>query len=244
MATAGEYDREGIYVTDARDSAGVGLIVRGTITDDLASSFEKAVGELTGFREVWLDSPGGDVDAAMRMGRTMRNAMALARIAPDSKCLSSCVFVFAGATQRINDGILGIHRPYLLSPEDAALADWQAWYDNLRSRVNAYLREVNVRGELFDEMVQIPPERMRYLSEDEAVTFGLGPIDHVYAEMATNRAASRLGVSRDAYERLSAKADEKCAMYLEQLSDNPSAANKAWSVCREAVLKEGADSLR
>jgi hypothetical protein len=75
---------------------------------------------------VWLDSPGGSIFAAMKIGRLLRRDAMGATIAIKSppvylgQCVSACVLIYAGATHRsFNEYFskLGIHRPYLEVPQ-------------------------------------------------------------------------------------------------------------------------------
>ena len=63
--------------------------------------------------QVYVDSPGGDLDAAMRIGRLLReSAPVTATVAPGAVCVSACVLSLVGATTRIIGGKVAIHRPY------------------------------------------------------------------------------------------------------------------------------------
>lgn len=64
------------------------------------------------FPTVWLDSPGGDVDAAIIAGLFLREIKARTLVVKGS-CASACVLIFVGGVQRILvGGRLGLHRPY------------------------------------------------------------------------------------------------------------------------------------
>src|ERR1700690_3126536 len=58
-----------------------------------------------------IDSPGGDVLAAIDIGRLMRKSHATVAINNNDKCYSACVFVLAVAVDRVVGGAVGIHRP-------------------------------------------------------------------------------------------------------------------------------------
>jgi hypothetical protein len=69
--------------------------------------------------------------------------------------------------------------------------------DNIRS----YFREMNVSERLADDMMIVPPEKIRFLSADELVRYGLVFIDSAAAEAADLREAKKLGISRTEYMR-------------------------------------------
>lgn len=95
-----------------------GVMFEGDITPQAATEFnitlEKIRAEyIDQFIWIDVDSPGGDVAAAMKIGSILRKDPNHAvRIKQPSNCLSSCVFILAGATQRQILGRVGIHRPY------------------------------------------------------------------------------------------------------------------------------------
>lgn len=83
---------------------------------------------------VFLHSPGGGVEASMRLGRMFRKTGVLAVVAridpaqagqgpavhvPGARCFSACVYAFMGAKKRIvpPSSLVGIHRMYFY--EDA-----------------------------------------------------------------------------------------------------------------------------
>src|SRR5690348_3816092 len=59
-----------------------------------------------------VDSPGGDVVAAMQAGRILRRELAHTVVAIDSICASACVFMYLGGVYRTSFGKIGLHRPY------------------------------------------------------------------------------------------------------------------------------------
>ena len=68
---------------------------------------------------VWpveLDSPGGDVEAAMEIGRIFRKERVWVLLPTSAVCFSACVLVLAGSVNRLIFGKVGIHRPYLEVP--------------------------------------------------------------------------------------------------------------------------------
>jgi hypothetical protein len=60
-----------------------------------------------------INSRGGDVSAAMTIGRIFRQETSFLQV--DGVCISACVLVLAGAVERFvkTSFMVGIHRPYL-----------------------------------------------------------------------------------------------------------------------------------
>lgn len=62
---------------------------------------------------VFLDSPGGDLIAAMEIGKTLRRSHAWTIVSNYKECSSACVFILASGVQRnaFEGAKLGLHRP-------------------------------------------------------------------------------------------------------------------------------------
>lgn len=108
-----------------------------------------------------LDSAGGQLVAAVAIGRLLRQMKGVARLAAGSSCLSACVYVLAGAPYRLVQpgATVAVHRPY--DPDDARLPleQRQEKQARLDAFVRAYLKEVNVPPALYDAMLQAPAGR-------------------------------------------------------------------------------------
>jgi len=65
---------------------------------------------------VSLDSDGGDMEAAMEIGRLIRTKRAWTMVAGDrgrdSACASACVLILCAGSHRVSGGRVGIHRPF------------------------------------------------------------------------------------------------------------------------------------
>jgi hypothetical protein len=61
---------------------------------------------------VYLNSPGGDVGVAMKIGRIIRSVDGETLIVAKARCYSSCALIFIAGVERFNIGELGLHRPY------------------------------------------------------------------------------------------------------------------------------------
>jgi len=99
-----------------RTESSVFVDILGTITNQDPKTFENAIEDL-GNRRLYarLDSVGGDVFAAMHIGRLIRKHDGVTIISVPSKCYSSCALLFISGVMRHNLGELGLHRPYQLS---------------------------------------------------------------------------------------------------------------------------------
>lgn len=160
---------------------------------------------------VALDSPGGDVYAAMELGRLLRENRLMAAVPlPPGQCMSSCVFVLAGSIDRNVYGKIGIHRPYSMKTGLIDFEDAQSQYKKTRTDIKNYLNEMNITSSLFDAMERIPPEKMRILTREEVDGFGLDDIDPVEQEVRDANEADLRGISRLEYMRRVSEASQIC----------------------------------
>ncbi|HEY6256479.1 MAG TPA: ATP-dependent Clp protease proteolytic subunit [Xanthobacteraceae bacterium] len=162
---------------------------------------------------IHIDSGGGNVPAAIEIGRLLRSIDAPIQVDPDQVCASACVLVFAGATHRLAYGQIGIHRPYFQTPStDFAVTDVQRWFDTLSRQIRSYLREVNVSERLADDLMAVPPEEMRYLSGEELAAYGLDIVDPVTKEAADLQEARKLGLDRGLYMQRKVLSESLCGV--------------------------------
>jgi len=181
------------------------------------------------FLAVELNSPGGSVDAAMAIGRIVRENEAGAFVNRGAICLSSCVLALAGGSFRSFEGKIGIHRPYLPVPSgDVSAESVKAAYQRTLQEVRAYLREMNVVEGLADAMLRIDPENIRLLSEEELANYGLTPAYPIAQEKYDLQVAKSNGLDRQEYMRRKALAESRCG--------GPTSMG---SNCYRSILKNG-----
>ena len=103
---------------------------------------------------------GGEVFAAMEIGRLLRREAASIHVARGAECSSACVFVLMGATARsVAPGArVGIHRPSLGDARRGALVE------SMAAQVVLYAEQMKVPERIVDDMMAIPADRLRYLT--------------------------------------------------------------------------------
>ena len=179
------------------------------------------------FFQAELNSPGGNVDAALAVGRILRTEGAAAVVNRGAICLSACVLTLAGGSSRSLDGTIGIHRPYFSVPTgDISAPDVRASYQELLGKIRAYLRAMNVVDSLADAMLQINPENMHMLSAVELSQYGLSEIDPVAMETFDLEQAQKYGLDRQEYMRRKSLAEQQCGGAVS-------------TACYQSVLKAG-----
>jgi hypothetical protein len=142
---------------------------------------------------IYFHSPGGYGSAAMQIGRTLRQRSMAAGVARTlrgaeslsalesvgAKCLSACVYALIGATSRtVGPGAaIGVHKPGQVvgrGEERFTTEHVPPIKLSVRMReVAQYIHDMGLDEGLYDALHATPYYRMRYLTRDEIVRFGV-----------------------------------------------------------------------
>jgi hypothetical protein len=169
-----------------------------------------------GLRQVrfFLNSSGGDLDAAMAIGREIRNAKASVWILPIFSCASACVLILAAGIDKFVKGPVVIHRPYMATvPNGMTYEKMRFLHAKTEAAVKKYLLEMNVLPTLYDEMFAIEPQDARRLSAVELTKYRLDQTDAAYEELRDAEMASSLGISKTEYLRRKGRVDSACSRF-------------------------------
>lgn len=208
---------EADLTSDIRDDARFGrvltVVIGGTITRGdrdalLATRDTAATAEL---RMAILGSDGGDLEAAMEMGRYLRSMDFTTVVLPDMVCYSACVFLLAGGLDKKVQGHVGIHRPYFTTGAAGSVAEA---IKAIKTEAEAYFQEMNIPGRLAEDMFSIEPANMRILSETELRDYRLNSKDYSAQEADTIGMVEQLGVSREAYEAFRQDLNYSCQIFM------------------------------
>lgn len=211
--------------------------LRGEITDHDAFSLDQWIQSLPKkgpSPTLEVDSYGGNLKAAIHIGRTLRQYKAMIRLWLPGKCLSACVFILAGAPNRIALGQIGVHRPYSNRTGQVDIGVLQREYTELSQLAKEYLREMNISDELFELMVRTPAEQIRVLSPQEVALFGLNQNDPVYQEWVDSIGAKQYGTSKQEYLRRKVLSNQLCVPILEKTKNY-----EKWNGCEQRVMTTG-----
>lgn len=117
-----------------------------------------------------LNSVGGDLDEAIRIGRLVRHHNLHTFVyGEDHFCSSACFFIWAGGIYRSGDP--SIHRPYLPDGElgKLSIAEANKLYVDLTRKITAYLSEIHIElhlpADFVSVMMSTPPSDAFYLSD-------------------------------------------------------------------------------
>jgi hypothetical protein len=127
--------------------------------------------------QVDVDSQGGELFAALEIGRLLRAEGAAMVVGPGASCVSACVFVLMGARERhiSSDARVGLHRPALHVPQDGgprhARAD--ALVQAMVEALVLYAQQMHVPRTIIDTMMALPPDRIAFLSAAALAAYGI-----------------------------------------------------------------------
>jgi hypothetical protein len=164
-------------------------------------------------RKVDLNSLGGSITDAIKIGRIMRKERLTASVKLANECTSACVLIDAGAVKRLNFGKIGIHQPYFLVPNDAVQPDAVGQsYSIMLKQIRSYLSEMNVSESLADEMLKTLPSDVKYLTHDQQEQFGITFTDPIEREISSLQEAKTLNIDRNEYNRRQALWRRSCSI--------------------------------
>lgn len=157
-----------------------------------------------------LDSPGGDVEEALRIASLVKALHLTTIVKDDSTCASSCFFIFLAGDQHLAIGILdpddpsitskvsgyiGLHRPYIkLNPakRNGSIEAEKRQHDIMQI-MGTYLRNQDVPQRLIDLMMSRPSNDIYWLTQNDINQLG------EYSPGREELLIARCGYSRDMY---------------------------------------------
>lgn len=164
--------------------------------------------------EVLLNSDGGNLEAAIKIGRVLRAVDAATNII--GKCYGSCALIFIAGVHRFFDfyqAELGLYRPYNVSaPQSREALEQQV--PAMLASLRKYVAEMGVGENFYQEMANTEPSRMKRY---DAVGIGLlvPIVDPTYEELMTSIMASFRGLTTAEYRRRYTEGQRLCANRIE-----------------------------
>jgi ATP-dependent protease ClpP protease subunit len=185
-----------------------------------------------------LDSPGGDVDAAMSIGRFLRKYGVRTTVRENSKCISSCVFIFmAGLERTVNrENTIGVHRPYFVDlSSQISINEIQNIRRKRIESIKNYLNEMDIPISLVDLMMAIPPNDIKLLSNDDMKAYRINQADPAWEEKQNSINASIYGLTSSEFRRLNAISSDVCIYRSGALKYNAQDSETVHN-CSQAIL--------
>ena len=126
-------------------------------------------------KTVALDSPGGAVADALKIGSLIRDKGYETSVAAGALCASSCPLVFAGGRERVAtaESAIGVHQIYAAAPTGSLTSQLQAAGNamseaqTMTAQISRYLASMGVADEVWLRALETPPDRLTYFTTDE-----------------------------------------------------------------------------
>ena len=169
---------EKLGFTDVQGREVVSLRIEGSIVVNDDREFMNALNDINQhnyrvqFDSVVLNSPGGNLYSAMKIGTAIRGNHLSTLIMPHDSCASACALILQGGVCKMASGAVGIHRTQF--EEEAIPLDEVKLkvYKNRRS-IEHYLKVAGASPHYIWLFNAIPNWEMKYLASFEKRDFGL-----------------------------------------------------------------------
>ena len=135
---------------------------------------------------IYLNSPGGDVQEAIKLAKLVEQYRQPVNVAGGGVCVSACFFIYIAANGRAATGIdvspkeyslvygnVGIHRPYLIIPDGKTSS--QSNQTGIMRKVTSYLEYHIVPRRIIDLMMSRPSNDIYWLTVDDIDELGKYP---------------------------------------------------------------------
>ena len=148
-------------------------------------AFERVLAEVTARGEyvttVALNSPGGSVEDAIKIGALLLVNEFTTSVAPGAICASSCPLILAGGKLRLASAqsAIGVHQIYAALPADQLPMGLRGAGDAISNAqkttaaITRYLNQTGVDPALWLHALETPPERLYYFSPAELTQYRL-----------------------------------------------------------------------
>jgi len=186
----------------SKTECGGHILLIGSIKKNDSLTFESLIrfirnncDEIRNFHIV-LNSDGGDVSEAMKIGRLIRENEFATGLPANSKCYSSCVLLLVAGINRFIIGNVGIHRPYFSNlNSNETVANIQIMRRNMTNQIKEYLDFMDINTSLIDLMMATPPEQMKILSSEEIDFYRISGDDPNHEEKKIAERAALYGTT-------------------------------------------------
>jgi hypothetical protein len=130
-------------------------------------------------RTISLNSPGGDIEEAIKIGKLLRRALFQSTISRFGQCDSACFILWVSAVRKFHasvrtdqnttewEGKIGLHRPYYGRSEYSQLTTGEAKnaYHKLDMSVRQYLSELKIPSDITERMFRTKSTDADYVSD-------------------------------------------------------------------------------
>jgi hypothetical protein len=196
----------------------------------------------------FLNSGGGDVEAAMELGRYFRRKED--SVGVNGTCASACLFLLAGAVERYlpvldeweESARIGVHRTFT-TRESSSTSESDRDFRQQNDLIKKYLGEMNIPESLLDLMDSVAPTSVKWLTKSE-VDLYFPRYDPVWLDKTYSSVAAEYGISKAKYIRRLQRASQECNKFRTAPNKSFSPENLSYlnqlsvedNNCREDIL--------
>ncbi|CDX45341.1 exported hypothetical protein [Mesorhizobium sp. SOD10] len=147
------------------------------------------------FRRLFLNSEGGQVEAALQIGTVVNSVTDTAIV--QGHCYSACVLILMAAHRRVYiDEDVGIHRMSVDQlPSDVPITEENvnSYFSTEYEKIAEYAEKNGVDRSIVEAMKAVPSTEIRQLSYRQLRDFGLGYVNTTYAEVTRYKISRKYG---------------------------------------------------
>jgi ATP-dependent protease ClpP protease subunit len=175
----------------------LGLHYEGKIATDFTALVERVgnVAERLKIerRVLDLNSSGGHVEDAMKAGDAIGASQWTIRVGEHAICHSACVLILAAGDDRQIAGKVGIHRMIRVDSTATTRAELSQELREVYEKMKEYLERNGASVAVADLMMTVPNRKLRLLSTDELVEYGLDGTNAVQDDLERIRLTRKCG---------------------------------------------------
>jgi hypothetical protein len=144
-------------------------------------------------RTLDLDSSGGHVEDAMKAGDAIGASRWTIHVGDHAICHSACVLILAAGDDRQIAGKVGIHRMIRVDSAASTRAELSQELREVYEKMKEYLERNGAAVAVADLMMTVPNRKLRLLSADELLEYGLDGTNAVQDDLERIRLTRKCG---------------------------------------------------
>lgn len=190
-----------------KSSGKMTLKISGRIDDNMFQYFESYLNHIKNkkialhMNAVQLDSSGGDLQVALKMGALIRQAKLNTFVDPVASCKSACVLVLMGGIERMPYGQINIHRPALVNINQTMIeTKIEESIVTSQNLIANYTRDMGLSQNLADAINTTPNWASRSPEPIEMRRWGLEGMTQASEVALSLVAGSKFKMSKDQFD--------------------------------------------
>jgi hypothetical protein len=203
------------------------LKVQGSIKKTDHEDFQKALDQIKNenykikLNSVVLNTKGGNVEAAIAIGKTIRKERLNSYVGPKDICASACIYILSSGVIRMAYGEVSVHRG--THHEDYPIEKIEEALKTVDLEKHNHLFEMGMTTQLVDAIRVTPNWTIWTLDEKEKRRWGVHGVERLYEELWFRTTAKakhyEISVVRDFFYKHYDKCNQKAKDFKETIFD-------------------------